>query len=421
MTENSEYLRALKALCYEAAIAAYQDRSGHLGIKVYEDATVTPVGQMPGASDRPETGLLIDDCDFCSRVESESKNIGDDVRHIGGTVLYAGYFRSQWGHFLLNSTSRLWPLFTGACGNVDHILFFYDSAAGTEPSGNYKEFLDLAGLSPKVIIADRTVRADRLIVPDISFEHTRSYSREATAVFEAVKKAALNGSVPQPDRNIMLTRSELPTAGKDEINIRLIDRLFTDNGFRTVSPEKISLTELIRLLASARTVASLSGSTAHNFIFADPRSEFITVERTAVNNYFQIGVNLMAGLKSTPVDAYRLPAIAPSTGRLFLYGFTDCLKRFAADRGWSIPDVSDNARQRKSELCKFLKRYRHHYGYTTGTEEWAAADMPAVAEACAESREYYRLWLERRKPLFLIDYFSLKCIVRMLKDRLKRQ
>lgn len=418
MRENmTRYMRPRKGVRYNAIFDSYTDRSDQLSITRLQDVVLTPIGQHPGASENPTPDTLIDDCDFCTSIQKKG-HVRSDIRHLDGKVLYAGYIRTQWGHFLMNSTARLWPLFTGAVEEADHILFFTDTMSEIELKGNYKEFLELAGIASKAVITHNAVNVDELIVPEISFEHTQSFSRETIAVFEAVKKAALKGETTIKTKDILLTRSALPGAAKDEINISWIDELFAQNGFEIVSPEKISLSELIRILSGARKVASLSGSTAHNFLFADPRSEFIIVERTAVNNTFQIGLNIMADLNCTTIDAFRLPAIAPSTGRLFLYGLTSCLESFIKDNNWKKPVFKDHPGRRRRELLYFLKLYRRHYGYITGLEVWATEDLPSVAEAYHESFEYYRPWLERRRPLFLKDYFSPRCLFRMFKDKM---
>lgn len=412
-----KYMRPHKGCRYNEIIDSYTDRSDRLSISRLHDVAITPTGQHPGASENPMPDTLIDDCDFCASIQNK-EHAPSDITHLDGKVLYAGFFRTQWGHFLMNSTARLWPLFTGAVEEADHILFFTDTMSEIELKGNYKEFLELAGISSKVVITHKTVAVDELIVPEISFEHTRYFSRETLAVFEAVKKAASKGEATVKSKDILLTRSALPGASKDEINISWIDELFARNGFEIVSPEKISLSELIRILSAARKVASLSGSTAHNFLFADPKSEFIIVERTAVNNTFQIGLNIMAGLDCTTIDAFRLPAIAPSTGRLFLYGLTSRMESFIKDNDWKKPEFKDGAGRRRRELLDFLKLHRRHYGYTTGLEVWATEDLPSVAEAYHESFEYYRPWLERRRPLFLKDYLSPRCLFRMFKDKI---
>ncbi len=414
-----KYLRERKGVRYEAIARGYYDRTGELRVEEYDEVSISPIGQIAGASEKPQPDMLIDDCDFCSRIASmQDDRSSHDYRHIEGRVLYGGFFRSQWGHFLMNTTSRLWPLFTGAADDIDHILFFSDTLSDYTPAGNYREFLELAGLLDKVIIVCEPVRVEHLIVPEIAFEQSRYYSREAMAVFEAVKKAVTPTPGAERADKILLTRSALPTAGVDEININKIDELFSRNGYLIVSPEKLMLSRLINLMKGARSIASLSGSTAHNFVFADPKSEFIIVERTAVNNIFQIGISLMSGSNPTLIDAYRLPKIAPSTGRLFLYGATDQLERFIADLGWHGHSFDSGFKARRRELRQFMKRYLRQSGHATGIEGWEIDDMGAVAEAYVESYTYYKPWLDRQLPLLAADYFSPRCIIRTLRHKL---
>ncbi|MDE6428697.1 MAG: glycosyltransferase family 61 protein, partial [Muribaculaceae bacterium] len=312
-----DYLRPKKAEVYRRLSGDYIDRTGDLRIDEHEDVVLTPLGQLAGAStDSDLADVIIDDCDFCASIKKSGS--GAAAGRINGRVLYGGYFRSQWGHFLMNTTSRLWPLFTGAIQGVDKILFFSDNNQDVIPQrGNYREFLELAGILDKVVIVSGTVEVESLIVPEMAFEHTLYFSKEARAVFDAVRESAMDSSSGEFSDKVFLTRSSLPGAARDEINISKLDELFLRNGYQIVSPEKVSLRQLINILNRAGHIASVSGSTAHNFVFAARDAEFIIVERTAVVNVYQIGIDLICGIRPILIDAYRLPQIAPATGRLF--------------------------------------------------------------------------------------------------------
>ncbi|MBD5362072.1 MAG: glycosyltransferase family 61 protein [Bacteroides sp.] len=410
------YLRPKKAGVYRRISGDYVDRTGDLRIDEHEDVVLTPLGQLAGAStDSGLADVIIDDCDFCASIKKSAP--GAAVR-INGRVLYGGYFRSQWGHFLMNTTSRLWPLFTGAIQGVDKILFFSDNNQDFIPQrGNYREFLELAGILDKVFIVSGAVEVESLIVPEMAFEHTRYFSSEARAVFDAVRESAMETSPGEFSDKVFLTRSSLPGAARDEININKLDELFLRNGYQIVSPEKVCLRQLINILNRAGHIASVSGSTAHNFVFAGRDAEFIIVERTAVVNVYQIGIDLICGISPILIDAYRLPQIAPATGRLFLYGATGQLEEFISARGWSGHTFDCNDKARKKELSGFLKRYKRLYGYSTGIAEWEIGHSEAISEAYVESYAYYQPWLERRVPVLLADYFSPVCLYRRLRRR----
>lgn len=409
---DTSYLRTRKARRTLEIAASYVDRSGTLTVGELRDVALKPIGELIGACERHDDKLIVDDCDYCARIATPSGG-----RRLSGTVLYGGFWRSAWGHFLMNSTARLWPLFTGAVKSVDHILFMVAPADNVAIDGNFKEFVELAGIADKIVTTTDEIAVERLLVPEIAFENCAYYSREAMAVFEAVKRAVPDTGIAV--EKLFLTRSGLPDARYDEINIERLDDLFSLNGYRVVSPERIPLSEMIGMMRGARHLASVAGSLSHNFVFADRGSDAVVIERGAVSNVYQIGLSMMVGLPTTFIDAFRLPRIAPSTGQLFLFGATDCLERFIADRGWQGHRFASDSRARRSELRRFMRRFLRRYGHSTGVESWVIDDMTAVGEAYLESYDYYRRWLDRRSPLTPADYLSPRCVARAIVGRLR--
>jgi len=332
-------------------------------------------------------------------------------------MMYGGYLRSQWGHFLMNSTARLWPLFTGAVTDVDRIVFFSDSA-DCSVKGNMARFFELAGIADKVeVVKSGRFSAAEVIVPDIALEHPLFFSREFMTPFDALRRAVPGDNQAVRTRRVFMTRSGLPGASKNEVGIDDVDRFFAANGYDVISPERMTLDELVMVLAEACTVASVSGSLAHNFVFADPGTEFVVVERTAAVNDYQVALGLAKGIEQTFVDAFRLPWPARATGNVFLYGDTECLRLFAAERGMTKPlfRLSPGA-----EVRCFARRFRREYGYDMSLREYELNVAPAVAEAVMESAEYYRPWLDGRCALFPTDYLGLRFWLRRIKKLMRR-
>lgn len=304
----------------------------------------------------------------------------------------------------------------------DHILFFADTP-GLTLSGNYREFMELAGIAGKVVIADTPVRVTDLTIPGCALMHYESYSRRMRDIFDTVRHNAIEGmpSTPQPSGKVFLTRSRLKGAEAHEINLLYIDRFFQYNGFDVLSPEKMSLTSLIQRLAACSEIASVSGSLAHNFLFAPDQAGLLTIERTAANNPFQVAIALMTGHPITCIDAFRLPKIATSTGNLFLYAATPQLRRFAADRHMIPPEIPEDMSHRRRELRKYMSTYRHLYGHSTGINLWETGELPAIAEAYAETAAYYGELLTGGVCLMPADYLSPRMLARTIIRRLRKK
>lgn len=306
MLENW-YMRPRKAALLAEAIDRYEDLSGRLGVACHDEVTLVPLGQMPGVA--PESGLLIDDCDFCSRI---TPGLAERVPHFPGVTLYGGWLRKAWGHFLMNSTARLWPCFVGE--RIDRIVFFSDSPDMFPLKDNYREFFALAGLLDKIEIISGEAVFERLLVPDISLEGGMALSREFLLPFMAVREEALrSGALSAAAGRLLLARSRWKNNDRIQLNSSFTERIFAAGGFTPVSPESVGLAELVRLMNGAEEVASFSGSTAHNLLFCAPGARFVSIERAAANNMYQAAIFRLLDVRATPVDAFWQPLLVSST------------------------------------------------------------------------------------------------------------
>lgn len=291
-----------------------------------------------------------------------------------------------------------------------------------EPKGNFREFLSLLGILDRcVILSEGIYHFDRLTVGDISLEMGIYYSEEFLRPFELVRKSVIDIFAERDEKNlvkgIIMARSRWNNNDAMQINIKEIEQLFKANGYETVSPETLSLSELIIRMHYAREVVSFSGSTAHNILFADGSKPLIILERCGYNNVYQIGImKLMQGIATT-IDCFYQPLFVSSTDNLTIYGITDELRRFITDRGMLLQDVRLNPH---TEFERYLKIYRRHYGYGPGINTWETEQIDAIFEAYFNSRHRYSRYIDRRTPVLWNDYFSPRVIFRFLKDKIHR-
>lgn len=412
---DRSYMRPQKSACNLRDWNGYADRTSTLHVRRLSDVAIVAMGQLPGIE--PDNNRIIDDCDYYAEISGrDTKN----CEHIGGTVLYAGYLRWSWGHFLLNSTARLWPLFNGQAQNVDKIVFFAESDSVNGLKGNFREFFQLLGLIDKcLILKGGTYGFDELIVGEPALEIGCYYSNEFMLPFNEVRRRVLSDqSHQQADKplhpGIILTRSQWNGNDKMQINLEVLDRLFTSNGYVAVSPERISLSELIAVMNSADEIVSYSGSTAHNILFCNNKP-LILLERCAANNLYQVGIMKMMKNANVPVDCFYQPLLTSSTDNLTIYGFTPELKRFAAARGFSLPQFVGSTYK---EFRTCLRVYRRHYGYGYGLNQWEVSEAPAIYEAYFDSYARYCKYLDRRRPVIWSDFLSPRVLYRMIADRL---
>lgn len=414
---DTRYLRPAKARCLLAEWHNYADRTGKLTLRRLSDVNISAMGQTPGIAHTENR--MIDDCDFYA----ECVNDTESATHIGGSVLYAGYLRKSWGHFLMNSTARLWPIFTAGTHCFDKVIFFAEDDTQTELRGNFKEFLSLTGILDKCVILPRsTYHFDDITVGEISLEIGCYYSAEFALPFEAARKAALASTTKtatktKSNKGIILSRCNWNNNDKTQINVNLIESIFTSADYRAVSPESMPLGELIRQMHNAGEIVSFSGSTAHNILFCD-RKPLILLERCAANNVYQVGIMKMQQNPVTLIDCFFQPMLTSSTDNLTIYGATEELKHYIADQSLHMPVFNMHPRL---EFSRYLTIYRKHYGLGPGINEWEWQQAPAIYEAYFASRPRYARYIDRRYPILWSDFCSPRVMGRLLKDALRRR
>jgi capsular polysaccharide biosynthesis protein len=180
-----------------------------------------------------------------------------------GTAVYGGLLFHHFGHFLLESTNRLWwPLRHGFTGPI---LFQHTEPEQAVPAF-IGRFFDLLGLAGQVVVTNRPLAFERIIVPERSMVIRHSIHRDFHLPF-ARAAAAVDAAGPGGDGGrVYLSRAHLPVrAASGE---EAVEQDFARHGFTIAYPEELSLDRQIRLVRGCDTVAGLVGSAMHNLLFA---------------------------------------------------------------------------------------------------------------------------------------------------------
>lgn len=394
-----------------------------LEIHRYDNVIISPVGQL-FEKPKSEEGIIMDDTGMSSSVcASEGSSYEPKLN---GTVLYAGFLHRKWGHFITESLARLWPVIDGH--EFDKILFFTTVPGNLGLHGNYLELLQLLGISDKVIISDSPYIVDELYVPDLAYEHDVFYSDKQKSVYDSIVHAAIsvNNSNQQnaESTKVFLSRAQFKGAATNSINIKELEEFFAKNGYEIVNPEQLNLQQCIRLLVNASCIATISGTLAHNFVFAGDTSDkqIVIIERHGWINSFQASLNKMMDMAPIHVDGYYLPKPSSSQDGIMLFAPTPQFLQFAHDNNMiDAHFVKDSLRVRHNELHRFIKRYRRYYGSGDGVLPWEIESGQSIIEAMIASRERYGEWLTNYLPVTWHDMLTPRFVARSLKYLLKQR
>lgn len=208
--------------------------------------------------------------------------------------IYLGCIISHYGHFILEGLNRFYFLMnSGRYQDYDLVYHTYKN----EEVALLRQFLTWLGISEKRLVClDKTTMYEELIVPDVSTEIGKFWTDD----YKNVINALIEHIAPIYNDKLYLSRLKFEDA---LIGEKAIADIFKQNGYKIIYPEKLPWEKQIALIKGARHLACISGTTAHNFIFAQDNAICCILERGAYANKTQFVVNHMRNLEVCHVKA----------------------------------------------------------------------------------------------------------------------
>ena len=216
-------------------------------------------------------------------------------------VVYGSVFFNHWGHFLLESTARLWAV----QGELGRLPVIHAWRADAEPA--VADFLNGVGANGLVAPAG-FVRLAKCFVPTASFAHDGYAERRHLLAPHAVARRRLSPGAREP-RPIYLSRSRVsaPVPGRKKLlNEAELEASLEARGVRVVHMQEHTLAEQIGLMNRHPAVIGLWGSALHNTLFAlagERLSTFTLVDGCLPANFLL--VDALVGADAHYLDTLR--------------------------------------------------------------------------------------------------------------------
>jgi capsular polysaccharide biosynthesis protein len=181
----------------------------------------------------------------------------EPVESVDGPTIFAGYLFAHFGHFLLESLSRLWL----ARERPDHRLVWCLMGDFTEYTPWQGKILDLLGVRNEALFLRSPTRFERLLIPEQGYVIQDTFHRQHADFLGVVEPAPMRRG-----NRCWISRSRLsPESGglqdEEEVESRLARR-----GWQIFHPQDHSITEQLGFLSSSETIAGLPGSAFHSLI-----------------------------------------------------------------------------------------------------------------------------------------------------------
>ncbi len=343
-------------------------------IRAVENGIVVPIPSAVTTQQPLNTGVLTHDLKpvpesitwrggnrwtFESRIPADS-----EINHETGTHMFAGLLYGHFGHFLVESTARLWAI-EQLKGKIDSIVFVPKLQVRLERVlENYRPFFDLLEIDiPMVNLAEPT-RFETVMVPQQGFGMFGMVM--GIPEYRDFMRSRIGRSVTgDGTEKLYISRSALPQKRGGLLGEEKIEEYLSDEGYRIFHPQLHSFEDQLAAYKSADFIISADGSPLHMAALAAKPTVKVAVlaRRPNVAKQFDYQFRAFCGIEPEIIDAIRCHWIPEesefpdrlSHGELNLGTVCSALKEAGFIRGtnpWQeIPED-----QRKSVLSALEER-----------------------------------------------------------------
>ncbi len=214
---------------------------------------------------------------FSCKPKSIQETIEEPVRY--ESVYYLGWLIPHYGHFLMESLSRLWAV-ERAKKNTYYLFNVYNGGEKFLRNTTWaKQMLESFGISEEqIIFSTETFIADNLIVPSQALILHSGVAVDAQRhTWSKIRRKYASVNRDHGHKRIYLSRRLFKKQKRVLTNEKEVEQLFESFGFKVIFPEQLSFTEQVELFAEADIVAGPSGSALHNSAFMNPNSQLLSL------------------------------------------------------------------------------------------------------------------------------------------------
>jgi len=203
--------------------------------------------------------------------------------------LYCGPLVPHFGHFLLSSLSRLWPLITRNMDGVK-LLFHCDHPikAHIENHPYMRKFIEYMGIDGSRLCSfHETTLVRNLIIPGPAFLEQSHASTVFRELGHYIGRNTKQSTITVSDAPVYLSKTHLNCGVTSILNEIELEEKLRENGVNIIYPEEIDLSDQIEIFRSAPTVIGTTGSAFHMHIFSNKPPKMLTLnyQDTIHSNY----------------------------------------------------------------------------------------------------------------------------------------
>ena len=354
-------------------------RQEQLPVLTLENAVVTPPFEVfDEANGRRESEAGVFD-QYGHYIQNTSISIKKKVSlpaipipYIDETVIYCGMLILHYGHFLLQSTARLYYCLKHP--ELNWRLCFVTGNADTPIPKYIYDFFNLLHIPwSRLLILSSYTRFKTLILPPLSSRYYVDYTEDYILPFQ---RAAEN-IPPANHKKIFISRKKWNGLAKC-FGEEKLEELFRKNGFHSIMPEQMSLQEQIATFKGAEMIAGINGTAFHNVLFTSGKKQLIFLNRNEEYDSQYI-INEALKMDWFLIKVHANPFPVNHAHGPFIVGVTPELQMFCHDFGlntFGIQFFPDHY------IRDFLKYYAVIYA-----QEKILMELAAHRKGCVQTDE----------------------------------
>jgi capsular polysaccharide biosynthesis protein len=226
-----------------------------------------------------------------------------EARRLPGRTYFCGIAFRHFGHWLIESMSRLWAV-AEQKAPADRFLF-QGWGAGCKPElferSHISYMLEGLGISPGdcEILGDESVICEELVVPASTLVVNGYTHPRFVDIYRRI--LAAHKITPECISRVYLSRRGLSDLHRAAENEDEIEALLTSHGFTVLHPQRLPFETQLRIMQGADVIAGTDGSQLHMAAYARPDAKVLAFDsRVSPNQY---AVEAASGLQAVHIMA----------------------------------------------------------------------------------------------------------------------
>lgn len=199
-----------------------------------------------------------------------TKSVFEKSPLLKGTYIYLGFITHHFGHFLIESLSRVWYQINNT-PNIKGVVFHCKQ--GLEFVSENKAYVSLLTSfieKDKIFIFDTPKRIENIIVPEPGIVINSHLYQHHNSALEKIGENILKHEYQNANKNLTplyISKSQLKGGFQRVKNEIILEKILEKEGFDIVHPEKFSIKAQLKLFNERKYIASSIGSALHSFMF----------------------------------------------------------------------------------------------------------------------------------------------------------